>query len=873
MNTSGCHFPDKIKIDEAATWSEPIENLYSRLSTSPSGLSSKEARARLKVYGQNAIPEKDRRTAFDVLLSQFASPLLLILIIASVVSAFVGEIFDTLIILVVISVSVVLGFVQEYKSERVLSELKRYFSHRAVVLRDGEKMQIDVRELVPGDVVFVRLGDIIPADLRVIETEGIRVDESVLTGESREVEKTEAPSRSAMSPQDITNGLFMGTTVVDGYARALVVATGKDTFFGRTATIFSSKVPESDFQMNIKRFGNLLLRIIVVLAIFVFLTNFLLGHGEKSPLVESALFALAIAVGITPEALPVIVTVTLSWGSMLLAKKKVVVKKLAAIEDLGDMDVLCTDKTGTLTEESIQMDRYVDLDSKDSHDVFEYAFLCNAAEGTTHLRGSAIDVAIRRSGIASKIDVSRFKKIQEVPFDFTRRRMSQVVSERGRRIIITKGEPESILSVCSKVKMGGRYYDVSEKREYILGMIARYADEGQTTIGVAYREIDEKREYTKEDEHGLIFIGFVLLSNPPKHGVRHTIERLRKLGIRLKVVTGDDPRLTRRLCYQIGFAPAEDRVVTGNEIRNMSEKELAETVERFDVFARVTPEQKLAIVEALRKNGHVVGFLGDGINDAPALRAADVGISVDTAADVAKEASHIILLNKSLGVVCDGVEEGRNIFANITKYLLNTMSANQGNMITVSLSSLFLPFIPLLPVQILLTNMLSDIPLLSISTDNVDRHYTEKPQKWDMNMLLRFMVFFGAISSFFDILFIAILHFVMKVDVDVFRTAWFLLSVLSEMLILFSLRTQLPFFRSMPSRMLIATSLVMMLASVAVVYIAPLSELFHFVPLGVPILALMGAVLIAYFVATEVGKFVFFSCICPSPTPTAKSNK
>ena len=845
-------------MEEQEVWKADVKDLYAEFNSSKDGLSSAEVQSRLQKYGRNAIPDKDRREWFDILIAQFNSPLLLILIFASIVAAYMGDIFDTYIILATIGVSVALGFAQEYKSEKTLNELKKYFRHHAVVLRNGEKVQKDASELVPGDIAFVGLGDIVPADMRIIETDGISMDEAVLTGESREVKKAVGLLSGAISaPQGISNGLFMGTTVVDGYAKALVVRTGQSTYFGRTVGVFSSKVPESDFQAEIRKFGGFLFKVIIVLTVVVFLANFALGHGDTNPLTDSALFALALAIGIAPEALPVIITITLSNGSLHLAKKKVITKKLAAIEDLGNMDILCTDKTGTLTEGDIAVEKFVGLDGKKSDIVFKYSFLCNSAVGSTRVRGNPIDVAIRSKGLSSGIDVSGYKKIDLVPFDFERRRMGQLVSIDGKQIFVVKGAPESTISVCSKAVMGSRTFSIKEKEKEIHEFLSRSGDEGYTTVAVAVKELN-KKNVTKDDENGLTLLGFVLLSNPVKPSVKDTLERMRKLGVRLKLLTGDDPRVTKKICTTIGFCEKGVRIVLGSELAAMSKEEFAETVERFDVFARIAPEQKLLIVEKLRDKGHIVGFLGDGINDAPALRAADVGISVESAADVAKGASHIILLHKSLGVVCDGVEEGRKIFGNITKYILNTMSANQGNMLTVTISSFFLPFIPLLPSQILLNNFLSDLPMLSISSDKVDSVYTRKPQHWNISMIFRFMLFFGAISTIFDFILIATMYFFMGVEIAVFRTAWFLESALSEMIIVFALRTRLPFLKSTPSSLLIWASLAGIAIAFAFVYISPLAELFHLVPLDAPVLILMTAVLVGFFIATEIGKMVYF---------------
>ncbi|MFA6530733.1 MAG: HAD-IC family P-type ATPase, partial [Candidatus Micrarchaeia archaeon] len=504
-------------------------------------------------------------------------------------------------------------------------------------------------------------------------------------------------------------------------------------------------------------------------------------------------------------------------------------------------------------------DGYVDLDKNDSHDVLEYAMLCNSAVGTTKVKGNAVDVAIRRNGLKNKVDLARFKKLDEIPFDFSRKRMGQVVSEGKKTFMIVKGAPENVLEACSKIKISSTEYAVSSKGKYVRDLIQDYCSKGYSTIGVAYKDVNSNKTFSKKDEHDLIFIGFILLKNHAKLSVRPTLERLGSLNVQLKIVTGDDPLVTQKLCEDIGVKIAGGRIILGSEIGAMGQKEFSDAVEQFNIFARVNPEQKLRIIESLRQNGHVVGFLGDGINDAPSLRTADVGISVDTAADVAKGASHIILLKKDLDVICDGVEGGRKIFGNITKYILNTMSANQGNMITVALASFFLPFIPLLPSQILLNNLLSDLPLVSIATDNVDKTYTRKPQKWNISFIVRFMIFFGLISTVFDIIFISISQFVLNLDMDTFRTAWFLESVLSEMIIVFSLRTRLPFFKTMPSWMLFISSVLAIAVSFGVIYFQPIAEAFHFVPLGYTEILAVIAVIAAYFVATEIGKPIFFS--------------
>ncbi|MFH0926974.1 MAG: magnesium-translocating P-type ATPase [Candidatus Micrarchaeota archaeon] len=835
-----------------------LELLYSGLKSSANGLSSKEAQARLAKYGHNAIAEKDRRQWLDILRVQLTSPLLLLLFAAAIIAGAFGEVIDALIIMLAIALSAALGFWQEYKSEKVLSHLKSLISNNAVALRDGDKSQIDSRNLVLGDIIYVGEGDIVPADVRIIESSGILVDESVLTGESAPVSKGAAsPSKACTQPQSIKNGLFMGTTIVGGQAACMVVACGADTFFGKTVSIFSSKIPHSDFENQMEHFGKMLIWIVFVLTAFVFATNFLLQHGEN-PFIDSALFALAIAVGIAPEALPAVVSISLAQGSMALARHKVVVKKLIAIEDLGDMDVLCTDKTGTLTLE-LELEKFIDLDEKDSHDVLKYALVCNTSYGRKKLAGNSVDVAIRKYALSHRINYSSIKKLCEIPFDFERRRMGAIAIDGKKRILIVKGGTESVLSACSKIRAAGRTISKkSSQAKEIIQASRLYSSMGYTTLAVAYKEISKKAKYTSRDEGGLTLIGFLLLKNPPKPTVKNTLLRLEKLNVALKILTGDSGLVAQKLCNDLGMKILGDEVILGDEIGRLGKKELLLLVEKHNVFARLSPSQKMKIIEALKANGHVVGYLGDGINDAPALRCADVGISVNNAADVAKGASHIVLLQKSLAVICDGIEGGRRIFSNIIKYILNTMSANQGNMLTVAIASIFLPFLPMLPIQILLLNIISDIPMLAISSDNADKHALVSAQKWSNSFILKFMAFFGVISAVFDGIFLYLVYVMFNSAAPEVRTGWYLYSILSEILILFSLRTRLFAFSSSPSKWLILFALGTSLLAIGSVYYAPFALLFEFVPLSVPVLLAVVGSLVAYFIATEALKPVFY---------------
>lgn len=847
-----------IKVEEHPNiekpWELSPEELYKELGSSERGLSEREAKDRLKF--RKEIPEKDRKTALSIFVSQFENPLVYILILAAVLAYFLGDIIEASVILLIILINSLLGFLQEYKAERAVRELRKYITFTATVMRDGEKKEIDARNLVVGDVVFLRIGNIVPADVRLISVEEFQTNESVLTGESEPVEKKTAPIKVLRSePQLLSNMAFMGTTVTYGHAVGIVTAVGVDTFFGRTATTLSARVPQSHFERSIREFGDMLLRITLAMTLFILVINALFG---KDPF-QSFLFAIALAVGITPEALPIVVTISLSNSALELAKKKVVVKKLVSLEDLGNVDVFCADKTGTLSESELFLENAVDLEGNYSQKLLEYGVLCNTQFGARKIKASQLDAAIMKLA-SQKIgkdrmgELGKTEVVEMVDFDYERKRMSVVVREGKELVMITKGAAESVLSVCSKAYTKGKEVKLTQqlKKRY-----EEYAKMGYSVVAVAVRRVEEKEDYTKEDERGLILVGFLLFTAPPRRTALHTVAELRRMGVEMKVLTGDGPIVTRKLCNDVGFAINDDRVVLGSELDEMDEEEFARAVERYNVFARITPVHKYKIVLALRKAGHVVAFMGDGVNDAPALHAADVGISVNNAVDVAKDAAHIILLSSSLEAVLTGIKGGRKIFGNITKYVLNTISANFGNMFSFALASLFLPFLPLLPAQILLNNLLSDFPLLTISTDNVDATFLRKPKRWNMKLISDFMVHFGLISFIFDMITMLALLYWLKAPEDVFRTGWFLESLISEVVVTFSIRSQLKFYKSKPSWLLVVMSIVALAVAVGVVY-SSVGALFQFIPLTVECIAVITGIVILYFVTVEATKFGFF---------------
>ncbi len=831
-----------------------LSELFSELGSSEDGLNSLEARKRLEGAGLNEIPAKDKRTAFSILLSQFKNPLILILIAAAVIAGFLGEPFEATIIVGIVLLNTALGFYQEFKSEKALTELKKYISFKAKVLRDGKKTEVDVKELVPGDLVFLNIGDIVPADLQLIETEELSINESAITGESVPVHKTsEMVIVQSNLPSQQKNIAFMGTTVANGSGKGIVVATGKKTEFGKTATILGAKEPPTDFQKNIKKFGNFLLKVIFLLTIFVFASNAFLGKG----ILDSFLFALALAVGITPELLPIIITIGLSTGAIRLAKKKVVVKRIVAIEDLGNVDVLCMDKTGTLTENKIALEKCFDLNEKKSGKVLEFALLCNSANiEKGKAKGNPIDTAIlEHASEKERQAIESYKKVDENEFDFERRRMSTVVEKDGKRILICKGAPESILSACNSIQKQNKIIPLAEHKEKLKQKFDELSKHGFRIIAVAFKEVKPKEEYTAEDEKEMTLIGYLTFLDPPKKTATEALKKFKSLGVELKVLTGDNELVTREVCKRVEMQTKN--IVLGSELEKMTEQEFLKTIQENNVFARITPEQKFKIVTGLSKQGHIVGFLGDGVNDAPALKASDVGITVDTAVDVAKDSADIILLKKSLLVLVDGIENGRKTFGNITKYILNTISANFGNMLTLTISSLFLKFIPLLPSQILLANLISDGPLMTISTDNVDKSYLHKPKKWNIKGISSFMIFFGAISTVFDLATMAVLLFLVNAEPAVFRTAWFLESVLSEIFITFAIRTKGNFWKSKPSKLLIYSSIAATILTIGLIY-SPIAFLFKFEQLTIPILTAIGIILLAYFSLAETAKKRFY---------------
>ncbi len=841
-------------------WAQETDELLKNLETSVKGLNTLEVEKRLKIHGLNEIAKKDKKSGVIILLEQFTNPLVIVLIIASIIAFFLGEQTDAIIILVIVTINSVLGFVQEFRAEKTVRALRKLIAQKAKALRNGEKIEIENKYLVPGDIVYLNIGDIVPADIRLLQEEEMTIDESSLTGESVPVLKTTTLTPDSRTlPQYLKNIAFMGTHVMSGSGYGVVIATGEKTSFGKTASYLKEPEIVSDFEKSMTHFSTFLLKIILIMTFFIFVVNSVLQHG----VLESFLFALALAVGITPEALPIIITISLSKGAQKLAKAHVVVKKLTSIEDLGNMDILCTDKTGTLTEGKLGLQNCFNLEEQTDDQLLIYGMLCNdAVVSRNKVEGNIVDRAIWESEQKNAVleEYKKYEIIDRNEFDFTRRRMSAVIKgPDGKKYLVVKGALESIVQVVTKAKIRGEEVILNHKGhiEEYLEKINKYRSQGYTTITIAAKEWDGEQS-TKEDERELTLLGFLIFIDPPRKSAKTSLAKMQKLGVEIKILSGDDPLVTEAICQKVNFTILGGKILTGDELDAMDEKHFAEAIEKFNVFSRITPDHKYKIVKTLNTGPErTVAFLGDGINDAPAIKIADVGISVNSATDIAKEAADIILLRQGLHVISEGIIEGRKIFTNITKYILNTVSANYGNMFTVAFSSLFLKFIPLLPSQILLNNLITDTPMLAIATDNIDQEQLRKPKKLDVKMIRSFMSFFGLISTIFDMTLILTLLFVFKAEPNTFRTAWFLESALSEVLVTFAVRTKKPFYKSRPGKLLSWISIAIVLSLLAFVF-TPMGKYFEFVALDVYIMGLILAIVTAYFITAELAKKYFF---------------
>jgi Mg2+-importing ATPase len=836
----------------APYWSRPAADLMTDLGSSAMGLDPATAGARLVQHGPNALAaDRLNYRVVRLFFDRFRSPLVLILIFAAIVSLAVRDNVDAAIILAIVLVSAALSFVQEYRAGRAVERLKERVAVKARVLRGGQLTTVRTEEIVPGDVVKLAAGSLVPADGVVLEASDLFVSQALLTGETLAVEKRPGAAAADAGLPEQTGCVFMGTSVRSGTATVLIVRTGPSTHYGEIARTLELRRPETGFERGLRQFGTLLVRIMLIIVVAVLAINTMAGESSM----EMVLFAMALAVGLSPELLPAILTITLARGARNMVAHGVIVKRLNSIENLGSMNVLCSDKTGTLTRGVMQLDNALDANGEASREVLQLAYL-NAALQTG--LDNPLDQALATAGEAAAIGIAEQVKLAEVPYDFTRKRLSVLVTGEtaGTSRMITKGALDSVLDICDRVADGAadKPLDADRLAEIHLRFV-EWGRQGYRVLGVAEKVLPGARRIVREDEHEMVFMGFLLFFDPPEPRVRTTIGRLHRLGVRVKVITGDNRFVARHVAEAVGIQA--HRVITGAEIAAMNDEALWHLAPRTNLFAEVDPNQKERIIRAIQKSGAVVGYLGDGINDAPALHAADVGISVDQAVDVAKEAADIVLLEHDLEVLRAGIDEGRHTFANTIKYIYITTSANFGNMISMAVATLYLPFLPLLAKQILLNNFLSDVPAVGIASDNVDRDWERTPHRWDIKLVRNFMITFGLVSTVFDLLTFAVLLELAGTAAEIFRTGWFVESVLTELLIVFIIRTYQPFWRSRPGRTLAWTTVGVILATLLLPYL-PFADLFGFVPLSLPLLSAIVAIALAYALVSELTKRVFF---------------
>jgi Mg2+-importing ATPase len=830
------------------------EAALTALGVKRTGLTGEEAAAALEREGANELGHSGR-TLLAVVLAQVRSPLLGLLFVAAAVSIGVGERTSGAIILAIMALSVGLGVFNEFRSEQTLAALRKRTGRRATALRDGAPLELPAAELVPGDVCVLQIGDVVPADLRLLGVTELTVDEAALSGEPYPVEKQTGAVDDELGTVH-ANCAYMGTIVRSGRGLGLVVATGMQTRLGAVAGGLQEHQPPTAFQRGLTSFAGLLAKVTGVLTISIFVINASLGH----PFLDSLLFSLAIAVGLTPQLLPAIVTVSLSTGARRMAERKVLVKRLVAIEDLGDADVLFTDKTGTLTEGEIRYREAVGPTGVVRHDLNLQGLFCSELDfehGGVPL-GNTLDLAIWRSlePKVAEAELAQAGRIATLPFTFERRRTSVVLDDGGERRLLCKGAAEEVLSRCTTARLPAGSKPIEDVRPEVEQTLAGLLDKGHRMLALAERPVETKARYSDEDEQQLELLGFLVFADPPKADAAESITRLQRLGIELKILTGDNERTAAHVCAELGLAVKG--IARGTDLAGLNDDQLTQLVEATTIFARVSPEQKALLVAAAQRAGQDVAFLGDGVNDAVALHKADVGISVDTAVDVAKEAADVLLLEKSLRAIADGVVEGRRIFANTTKYVLMGTSSNFGNMFSAAGASLFLAFLPMLPSQILLNNMLYDCSELTIPTDEVDEELLARPEHWDISFIRRFMIFFGPISSLYDFATFAVMIWVFHAHAPLFRSGWFVESLATQSLVVFVIRTRrVPFFHSRPSRPLLATTIAVVLIGMALPY-SPLAHALGFRSLPWLFLAILAAMTVTYLALAELGKSYFY---------------
>lgn len=837
-----------MKTTEASVpfWSQAGDALFRALETSPAGLDPATAQRRLRQIGPNALRAERSSGMLALLAKQFASPLVLILLFGAFVSFWLHDISDGAIIVVIVCGSALLSFWQEAQASKAVQALRSRLALTSRVVRGGTEITIPSTDLVPGDIAILSAGNLVPADGLILECTDFLVTQAALTGESLPVEKRPGVVAPTAPISACTNAVFTGSSVRSGSARVLIAQTGANTEFGGIAKSLQQAEPETDFERGVRHFGTMLLRVMFVMVTFVLAINQLLGR----PFVESMLFAVALAVGLSPELLPAIVTVTLSAGARHLAGGGVIVRRLEALENFGSMTVLCTDKTGTITTGEVALADATDPDGRSSAAVRRLAFL-NAALETGI--ANPLDAALVAAGKNAKLEADGVTKIDEIPYDFQRRRLTIVFDDAGERLLVTKGAFSEVLAICTCIANGEASTKLSPKKRIVLErFFEAKGQDGFRVLALATKSIEAKSDYTLMDERDLVFAGFLLFLDPPKESSGEALRDLRRAGIATKVISGDNRHITAHVARAVGLDA--DAMLTGEQLREMSDEALWHKAPRTDLFVEIEPQQKERIIRALQKAGYAVGYLGDGINDAPALRAADIGISVDQAVDVARESADIVLLKPDLEILCRGVEDGRRTFANTLKYISIAISSNFGNMVSMAVATLLLPFLPLLPKQILLNNFLADLPALAISADHVDPELVRKPQRWDVRYIRRFMLVFGLGSSLFDFITFGALLLYFHAGEKLFHTGWFTVSLITQMVVVLVLRTRRLAWRSAPSSLLIASMAAVLLAAIALPYSGIVARTFEFVPLKLSEFLVLLAIVAAYLLATELLK-------------------
>jgi Mg2+-importing ATPase len=830
-------------------WDMPQRDLLILLQATPAGLTSAEAKQRLRSHGPNSLVGESRFAPLIGFLRFFANPLVLILLAASAISIVLGDHVGGTIIIAIVLLSVVVNFYMEFQARHAVEDIRKQVAITAAVLRDGHQLELPVAELVPGDIIRLNAGDLAPADARLLDSKDLHVRESALTGESLPVDKAAGDLAAGQHTiADASNSIFLGTAVQTGIGTAVIVRTGKDTAFGAITQRLAMRPPETEFGRGIRHFGLMITRVMMMLVLFVLLVNIVLHR----PLLESFLFSVALAVGMTPEMMPMIITISLAQGARRMAKKKVLVKQLAAIEDFGSVEILCSDKTGTLTEGEIALDRHVDVLGQDNDEVLRLVYLNSYFQSGIQ---SPLDDAIlkyRRPAIAE------YEKVDEIPFDFNRKRLSVVVRRGGEDLLITKGEAESVFAICSTVTIDGapQPFDDS-RRAQAAETFKKLSADGYRALGVAVRKVERQDAYALAAEREMTLAGFAAFLDPPKEGIVAVLEALKKNGVSVVIMTGDNQYVTQKVAHDVGLAT--DRMITGSQVDTMDDAALAYQAEHGAIFARVSPEQKNRVILGLKARGRVVGYIGDGINDAPSLHTADVGISVMNGVDVAKDAAKIILLEKDLAVLNDGVMEGRRCFANIMKYIIMGTSSNFGNMFSMAAASLFLKFLPMLPTQILLNNFLYDTSQIAVPGDNVDPALLHKPKRWQIAFIRQFMTIIGPISSIYDFLTFGVLlwWFHAGTNAPLFRTGWFVESLATQTLVVFVIRTAGNPLQSRPSGQLLMSVVAVSVVGAVLPY-TPLGPLLGFTPIPLSLLGAISLLGLTYLILVQAVKTWFY---------------